>query len=160
MAAGGVVGRPHVARALVETGFVPDTVTAFRRWIGRSCPAYVERYRLTPEAGCRAVRSAGGVPALAHPVPRNNPTSDPLRLRHYLPVLVDSGLGGLECYYPGYAGRTSRWLVALADHFGLVPTGGSDYHGPLRPGMALGSVVVPHATVDRLVAAAKGERPM
>lgn len=154
IAGSGAVGRPHVARALVAAGFVPDVPAAFRSYIGRGGPAYADRYRLSPADACRRVRAAGGVPGLAHPVPPDRPYSDPKRLRFFLVPLVEAGLGALECYYPGYTARVSRWLVALADYFGLVPTGGSDFHGPGRPERELGSVDVPAGTVERLAAAA------
>jgi 3',5'-nucleoside bisphosphate phosphatase len=156
LAAGGAVGRPHVARALVDSRFVPDIATAFRLYIGRGGPAYADRYRLGAADACRAVRAAGGVPVLAHPVPPANPWSDPLHLRTFLPPLVEAGLGGLECYYPGYTARVKRWLEALAWHFKLVPTGGSDFHGPWRNDREVGMVDLPADTLDRLRSAAGG----
>ena len=150
---GGSIGRPHVAHALVAMGFVEDVAGAFRDYLGVGAPAYAERYKLSPAEGCRAIRAAGGVPVVAHPVPPGDPRRDPLRLRSFLGPLVASGLGGLECYYPGYTPPVHRWLEALAGHFGLVPTGGSDFHGPWRPENALGSVPVPPDTLDRLRAA-------
>ncbi len=152
----GAVGRPHVARALVEEGFVADVGAAFRRYIGNGGPAYAPRYKLLPADACRAIRAAGGVPSLAHPVPPDDPYSDPKRLRTFLPPLVAAGLGGLECYYSGYTAKVNRWLEALAWHFKLVPTGGSDFHGPWRPDKPLGGVDVPRDTVDRLLAARRG----
>ena len=158
LSGGGAVGRPHVAQALVASGFVPDVATAFHEYIGRDGPAYADRYRLAPVDACRVVRAAGGVPVLAHPVPPGDPWSDPKRLRHFLPPLVDAGLGGLECYYPGYTRRVNRWLGALSHHFGLVPSGGSDYHGAWRIENELGAVEVPPDTVDRLRQAAEAGR--
>jgi len=152
-ASGPTVARPHVAQALVASGAVPDVATAFKRYIGEDGPAYVARYKLTADAACEAVRAAGGVPVLAHPVPPRRGWLDPLGLRAILPGLHNAGLGGLECFYPGYAPRVSRWLVGLADRFGLVPTGGSDYHGPWRPNNPLGGVTVPVDAVARLEAA-------
>jgi predicted metal-dependent phosphoesterase TrpH len=154
LSGGGSIGRPHVARALVDVGFVQDARIAFRDYIGRGCPAFAERYRLTAKQACRAVRAAGGVPVVAHPVPPPNPWSDPKGLRRFLPSLVDAGLGGLECYYPGYSPRVIRWLETLAWHFGLVPTGGSDYHGPWRADRRIGCVRVPQDVPERLRAAA------
>lgn len=151
------IGRPHLARALAATGFVASIDEAFRRYIGRGGPAFVPRYKLAPEEACRIIRAAGGVPSVAHPVPPGNPLSDPKRLRHFLPPLVEAGLGGLECYYFRYTRRVNRWLAALAEHFGLVPTGGTDYHGPWRANPPPGGVEVPPETVERLRAAA-GQR--
>lgn len=152
-ASGPTVARPHVALALVAAGAVPDVATAFRRYIGEDGPAYVARYKLTADEACAVVRAAGGVPVLAHPVPPRRGWLDPLGLRAVLPGLRDAGLGGLECYYPGYAPRVSRWLVGLAERNGLVPTGGSDFHGPWRPGNPLGGAAVPDDVTERLEAA-------
>jgi 3',5'-nucleoside bisphosphate phosphatase len=76
-------------------------------------------------------------------------------LRTFLPPLIDAGLGALECRYPRYTPRVVRWLELLARHFGLVPTGGSDYHGPWRDERRIGEVDVPADTLDRLRAAAR-----
>lgn len=153
---GGSIGRPHVAHALVAAGWAEDVGDAFRRYLARGRSAYAARYRLSPAEACAAIRAAGGVPVLAHPTPPGNPWSDPKRLRTMLGPLADDGLGGLECYYTGYTARVNRWLVVLAEHFGLVPTGGSDFHGPHRPHNVLGAVRVPDDTVERLRAAAGG----
>jgi 3',5'-nucleoside bisphosphate phosphatase len=155
-AGAGAVGRPHVAQALVAEGFVADVGEAFQRYIGNGGPAYAPRYKLGPADACRAIRAAGGVPSLAHPVPPNDPYSDPKRLRAFLPELVAAGLGGLECYYSGYTVKVNRWLEALAWYFKLVPTGGSDFHGAWRPDKPLAGVAVPADTVARLRAAAGG----
>jgi predicted metal-dependent phosphoesterase TrpH len=158
IADGGAVGRPHIARALVARGHVADVSEAFRLYIGRRGPAYADRYRLSPAEACAFIRAAGGVPVLAHPVPPSDPFSDPLKLLTFLPGLVEAGLGGLECYYAGYTARVSRWLDALAWHFHLVPTGGSDYHGPWRQDRVLGCVEVPAETVEKLRQAARDGR--
>lgn len=158
IAAGGALGRPHLARALVAAGWADDVGDAFHRYLGAGGPAYAPRYRLSPAEGCAAIRAAGGVPVLAHPTPPGRPWSDPKRLLAFLGPLADAGLGGLECFYPGYTARVSRWLVVLADHFGLVPSGGSDFHGPHRPQGVLGAVTVPPDTVERLAAAC--DRPV
>jgi len=126
----GAIGRPHVARALVAEGFVADMGEAFRRYIGPHGPAYAERYKLSPQQACLAIRAAGGVPVLAHPVPPGRPLSDPKRLRVFLPGLVEAGLGGLECHYPGYSVRVVRWLAALAWHFRRWGPGGSARPAP------------------------------
>lgn len=154
-----VVGRPHVAQALVRCGFATDLRDAFDQFLGVGRRAHVPLEAVTPERACAIVRAAGGVPVLAHPVAPGRPYRDPGALRGSLVQLADAGLGGIECFYPGYTARTTRWLLALADHFGLVPTGGSDYHGPARPGHELGCVDVPADTVDLLERAATGPSP-
>lgn len=150
----GAVGRPHVALALLEAGYVSTISEAFELYIGRHGPAYADRYRMSPEEACALVRVAGGVPCLAHPVPASDPFSDPKNLGQLLPVLCEAGLGGMECYYPGYTPAVSIWLLELADRFDLIPTGGSDFHGATKPDIQLGMVGVPLEYVERLQAAA------
>jgi len=150
----GAVGRPHVAQALLEAGHVSTISEAFDRYIGRHGPAYADRYRMSPEEACKLVRRAGGVPSLAHPAPANNPFSDAKDLNRLLPVLREAGLGAMECYYPGYSPSASEWLLGLADHFDLIPTGGSDFHGETKPEIQLGMVDVPLESVERLREAA------
>jgi hypothetical protein len=153
IAGNGSVGRPHVAQALVDSGFVPDVRTAFGDWIGTKGPAYADRFRLEPEEAVAVIRRAGGVPTLAHPVPPSRSGQDDGVTRRFVERLANAGLGGLECYYSGYTSSVSGWLNVLATHFGLVPTGGSDFHGPRAPERVLGAVDVPHDTLERLHAA-------
>mgnify|MGYP001821399485 CR=1 FL=1 len=140
------IGRPHVAATLLEAGHVTSYDEAFRRWIGRDCPAYVERYKLTPEEAIGLVRSSGGLPVLAHPYiySRYGERKAGLDLDHWLPRLRDAGLEGLEIYYPNYPRSISRQLLARAIEQELVITGGSDFHGGML-GNGLGSVAVPRA---------------
>jgi hypothetical protein len=146
----GTVGRPHVARALLEAGHVSTISEAFDLYIGRHGPAYADRYRMSPEEACALVRQAGGIPSLAHPVPTSDPFSNPKNLNQLLAALREAGLGAMECYYPGYTPDVSAWLLDLAERFDLVPTGGSDFHGAAKPGIELGMVDVPLECVERL----------
>lgn len=155
LAEGGAVGRPHVARALLEAGHVTTVGEAFELYIGRDGPAYADRYRITPADACRLIREAGGAPSLAHPVPPEDPLSDPRNLPVLLPELVEAGLAGLECFYPGYPPEATRWLLGLAAEFDLIPTGGSDFHGATKPEVELGMVDVPAESVARLEEAAR-----
>lgn len=144
LANGGSVGRPHVAQALKEAGHVSSIQDAFSLYIGRTGPAYVERYRLTPAEAVGHVRRHGGVAVLAHPkfVP-NVPT--------LLPGLAAAGLAGMEVYYTGYSDEEVASLGAMADRYGLVRTGGSDFHGPgVQLDAKLGGVAVPYRAVEEL----------
>lgn len=144
LAKGGAVGRPHVAQALKEAGHVSSIQDAFSMYIGRTGPAYVERYRLTPEEAVSHVLRHGGVPVLAHP--RFVPNVELL-----LPGLVAAGLAGMEVYYTGYSEEEVATLGAMAGHYGLVRTGGSDFHGPgVQVNAVLGGVAVPYAAVEGL----------
>jgi 3',5'-nucleoside bisphosphate phosphatase len=144
---GGAVGRPHVARALEERGYVKSTQEAFERYIGRGGPAYVEYEKLTPEEAIEMIRAAGGLAVLAHP-------STIEGLDAYLEALIGAGLQGLECYYGQYSDETVLGLVALADRLDLVVTGGSDYHGSeqVTYNATLGGTEVPASVVTALKA--------
>jgi predicted metal-dependent phosphoesterase TrpH len=142
----GSIGRPHVASALLEAGLVSSFNEAFDLWIGRSGPAYVERYKLSPEETIGLIRRSGGVPVLAHPYiySRTGVCKVGLDLRRWLPRLREAGLEGIEVYYPNYTRRVNRHLLALAVRNGLLIAGGSDYHGGML-GNGLGSISVPWA---------------
>ncbi len=151
----GSVGRPHVAQALMEAGHVSTFGEAFDRFIGRNSPAYVERMKFTPAQACQLIRQAGGVPVLAHPVIFDafGNVNGPLPLETMLPELQDAGLQGLEVYYPAYDARTTEYLMGLARRFGLLLTGGTDFHGRQLDRIDLGGVYVPRKAVRRLRAA-------
>jgi 3',5'-nucleoside bisphosphate phosphatase len=149
----GVVGRPHVAQALLEAGHVGSIAEAFDRFIADHGPAYVERMKLTPQDAIALVHAHGGVTSVAHPY--DAPDVDAL-----VAELVAAGLDGIETYYQGYGPERVEHLLALARQYGLVPTGGSDYHGfPMGDATEVdndvGSVRVPEETVDLLRARAR-----
>ena len=149
LAGEGSVGRPHVARAMVKMGYVVSNSEAFDLYIGRNGPAYVERYKISPLDAVSLVKVARGWPVLAHP----------LKVTHFLPELVEGGLVGLEVYYNGYSPEDIRELAALARKFDLIPTGGSDFHGPdVLDTVEMGGVWVPMESVERLRALAKKMR--
>ena len=136
-----VIGRPHIARALVGEGYVRSTNEAFELFLNRGAPAYVPRYKLSPSAALKLILEAGGLPVLAHP----------LEVTDVVPLLVEQGLVGLEVFYRGYTLGQISELLSLANRFGLVPTGGTDFHGNDREGaVPMGSVYVPPDTVEKL----------
>lgn len=150
----GSVGRPHVAQALVETGYVRSLGEAFDLYIGHGRPAYVPRLRFTAVEAIQFVRAHGGVPVMAHPIPAAAQHLDPFHLEALLPRLRNAGLAGIDAYYGSYTPDTIRRLVALAGRYGLIPAGGSDFHGPAIS-TALGTPGVPIGSVDRLRRAAR-----
>jgi 3',5'-nucleoside bisphosphate phosphatase len=146
IAAGASVGRPHVARALVEGGWVGSPREAFARFIGRHGPAYVPRVKLTPEEAVECITRHGGVAVLAHP---GWAASGPVIER--LPDLITHGLAGIEVYYPDHTAEMVEVYRQLAVRHGLVVTGGTDYHGGgLATRAPLGSVAVPADVVPAL----------
>lgn len=151
-AGGGSVGRPHIAAVMVEHGYVPDIRTAFDLWLGAGKPAYTDRHRLDPAEGIALARESGGVPVLAHPHTLGVTTAD--EMASLLTRLKTAGLVGLEAIYSSYHRHVRDGYTDLARRFGLVPSGGSDYHGTYKPGLQLGSgygdLVVPVSVVDEL----------
>ena len=147
------LGRPHLAQALYEAGHVPTYDAAFETLISKDSPAYVARVGLTPLEAVRLTRDHGGVPSLAHPGTVND-------LERRLPELVDAGLAGIECYYGSHTADFTAYCLRLAGRFGLVPTGGSDFHGRGEHGAPLGGLFVPPESVEALyhVLAVAGER--
>ncbi len=136
------IGRPHVAQALLEAGHVATVSEAFDKYIGRMGPAYVERFRLTPEDAVALILRAGGVPVLAHP----------REVTHWVMPLVKAGLLGLEVHYGMYDDLTRAELARLAKQSGLIATGGSDFHGLNKMGhmSGLGENHVPLDVVEKL----------
>lgn len=152
MAGQGSVGRPHVARAMIEYGYVADVREAFDRYLAMGRPGYVPRDPFPPEEAVSLIRQAGGVPVLAHPGTTGDTEGT---IRRLLPV----GLLGLEVYYGEYDDETRHRLEETADRHGLIPTGGSDFHAPgFKPARDIGRAPVPEETVARLQAAT-GRRP-
>lgn len=139
------VGRPHVALALREAGYVQTIEEAFDRYIGRNGPAYADRDKLLPEEAVDFIVSVGGLATMAHPnyIDNPEPIVESLRAR---------GLFGIEVYYKDYAPDLVQKLKRLADRNGLLPMGGSDFHGLATPGERTpGDISLPDEVVDEFV---------
>jgi predicted metal-dependent phosphoesterase TrpH len=151
LAGGGALGRPHVARAMVEAGVVDELGDAFSQdWIGTGGRAYVAKDAVTPTEAVELIHGAGGVAVLAHPSVHAGaaPVPEPV-----IRAMTAAGLDGLEVDHPDQPPRDrARWR-ALAAELGLETTGASDCHGALY-GYRLGSERTPDAAVDRLLARA------
>lgn len=136
------VGRPHVAQAMVNKGYVRTTAEAFDAYIAEGCPAYVAKYKQTPHEAIDLVRQAGGVAVMAHPM---------VTMRDELiPGFVKAGLGGVEVYYPNTSKKVIAFYEGLADKHGLIKTGGSDAHGRYRDYSPIGMVRVDYSVVEQL----------
>lgn len=159
-ARGGAIGRPHIAQALWQAGYVSTIQGAFDLYISGNGPAYVARsYKLTPVEAVELIRRAGGVAVLAHPLTMNDAgdyaAAQPLSL---LPALCEAGLAGLETYYPGYPSWARATLERVARYYNLVVAGGSDFHGEtIKPDNLLGGVAVPLWCVEELKSRTNGE---
>ena len=144
----GSMGRPHIAQAMLEKGHVTSFKEAFDRYISRDGPAYVEREKMTPVEAVELLLQVNGLPVLAHPFTTKNP-------ERLIVELKAAGLIGIEAYSHGYTTDEISRLVSLADKYGLITTGGSDYHGQATNETMIGSVDVPIESVERLMALAK-----
>lgn len=145
IAGDGSIGRPHIARVMTEQGYVPSFRDAFTKYIGRECPAYVEREKMTPVQVIELLVKAGGLPVIAHPADIDN-------LKELIPDFIKSGLAGLEVYYNGYSDDLVRKLASLSNKYGLIATGGSDYHGlDGNSDNQLGSVTIPTECIRQLI---------
>ena len=142
------VGRPHIAQALVEAGYVPKVADAFDRWIGRNGPAYVEREKMTPAESVRCIVERGGMACLAHP-------ADLQGLDALLAELKAAGMAAMEVYYKDYPPETIERLRQVAERYDLLPLGGSDYHGIFGNDEPLpGDIPLPDAAIERFLEAA------
>ena len=139
-AAGGAVGRPHLARALIEEGWARDSRDAFDRYLGAGRPAYVPKLRLSVAEAISLVHEGGGLAVLAHPGPDGR--------RDLIERYVSWGLDGLEVRHPGHNGEDIARLGALTEFFRLVPSGGSDWHGATDGTRVLGAMQIPASWLD------------
>lgn len=153
----GLVGRPHIAAALVRRGHVPTMEAAFDLYLARGRPAYRPRYRLTAADAVALARQSGGAAVLAHP---HTVAAGAAEYAAALEAFAGLGGAGVECYYPDYPPDLQGHLAAVTRRLGMAPTGGSDYHGEHRPGIALGTgrgdLRVPDGVVAELGRRRKG----
>jgi hypothetical protein len=134
-AGSGVVGRPHVARAMVADGWAVDTRDAFDRYLGAGRPAYVGKEQLSMRDAIGMVHTAGGLAVLAHPASGGT--------RERLESLKALGLDGVEVKHPSHAPADISRLKTLCDQLDLVPSGGSDWHGAVDGARTIGMMQVP-----------------
>ena len=145
----GMTGRPHFAQLLVEKGYVSSMREAFDDYLDESAKGYV--YRREPQfaEGVERIRRAGGIASLAHPV---RVRGDVPRL---MPELCEAGMNAIEAYHSDHSPHDTALYLDLAKNYGLLVTGGSDFHGSVKPGVKLGTgcagnLKIPGDLVDRL----------
>jgi len=134
-AAGGAIGRPHVARAMIAEGWAVDFRDAFERYLGNGRPAYVTKDRLAVSEATGLIHRAGGLAILAHPSHSGT--------RERIAAFVEQGMDGIEVRHPSHSAEDTARLAALVEHFSLVPSGGSDWHGSADGPRTLGMMRVP-----------------
>ena len=132
----GVVGRPHIGEAMVRRGYVSSISEAFKLYLRRGAPAWVDRRRLALGPALKLLRASGALPVLAHP---GIIRTDAAGLNAIVRDAARGGMAGIECYYPLHDEETVARCLGLAAKYALVPTGGSDYHGTVKPKARLGA---------------------
>lgn len=152
IAGSSVMGRPHIAQAMLEKGYIESFKQAFTDYIGHDGPAYVERDKLTPAEAVELIIKARGVAVLAHPFTVGQPEA-------MIAELKAVGLGGLETYYNGYSDEEIDRLAAMAQKYQLITTGGSDYHGIDSGETAIGDIDLPLESVEKLIEKARKINP-
>ena len=153
---GEVIGRPHFARVLMEAGLATDVQDAFSRLLGKGMKYHQYRHTLEIHEVIECIVNSGGIAVLAHPFQYKKNDAE---LRELIEHCMSFGLKGMECRYSGYTQEQTSYLEALADEYGLIKTGGSDFHGDNKPRIKLGTginedLVVPYSWLDELKKAA------
>lgn len=141
----GNIGRPHIAEVLIDKQVVSSMEEAFAKYLGKHGQAYINPPRILPQEGVELILKYGGIPVLAHPGLYDH---DDL-----IPSLVEIGLKGIEVFHPDHTDKDKEKYLRLAERYGLIVTGGSDYHGE-RNGIVfhadLGSQTVPPEALVQL----------
>ena len=149
IAGSGSIGRPHIAQAILERGYITSIKEAFTKYISRDGPAYVEREKMTPQEAVELLLRTNGLPVLAHPLTINDPETTIIKLKA-------AGLIGIEAYYNNYTTEEVSTLVSLANRYNLITTGGSDYHGlDNSTETMIGGADVPIESAEQLTALAE-----
>ncbi|MDI3547632.1 MAG: 3,5-nucleoside bisphosphate phosphatase [Halanaerobiales bacterium] len=139
----GTIGRGHIARALFEKGYIQSWEEAFTKYIGKECPAYEPRRRLTPKKAIDVITESGGIPVLAHP--------GKVTAEKYIFKAIQLGIKGIEVFYLEHDKEEVARFRRLAQKYNLVMTGGSDDHGPEnKDGLRLGKVKLDYSIVETL----------
>ncbi len=146
-----VITRAHYAKYMLEHGYIKNRNEAFERYIGDNCPYYIPREKVTPADAINLIRDVGGIPILAHPTLYHMGKE---RLNQMVSELKDAGLVAIEAIYSTYSSAEEREMRALADKHGLTISGGSDFHGSIKPGLDLGvgygKLHVPYTVLENL----------
>ncbi len=153
---GGQVGRPHIARALMEAGYVTSIQQAFDIYLRMGGKAYVSKFRFPPDQALAMIREAKGIPILAHPFTLN--LGSAFALKNLLTELKGLGLAGLEVFYSEHTLEQEALYLKLARELDLLVSGGSDFHGQNKPEITLGSMPCQSKLTYNLVEALKAWR--
>lgn len=148
---GDVVGRPHFAEILVENGIAADTADAFSRFVGKGMRYWTPRKSLSVQEAVALISAAGGIPVLAHPFEYKY---DSKTLPGLIELCMEAGLQGMECRHSSHTAGEMAYLERLCEEYGLLKTGGSDFHGEPKPDISLGTgkglISVPYSWLSAL----------
>ncbi|MEO0131871.1 MAG: PHP domain-containing protein [candidate division WOR-3 bacterium] len=143
LAGEGTVGRPHIAQALLEEGYISSYDEAFWRYIGYHCPAYVPKEKLKPQEAIKMIKDFGGISVLAHPMSYNGHTQ-------VISYLIELGIQGLEVWRCEHTPDDVKYLEEIATKHRLLRTGGTDCHGGRKGKILIGELKIPYEIVKRL----------
>lgn len=135
-AKGSQMGRPHIAQAMLRKGFVSSINEAFDKYIGKNGIGYVDKQRIDCDLAVELITNAGGIPVLAHPGLIG--LTGEAEIKSFIGLLVETGIKGIEVYYPGHSEPQTALFLKLAREYRLLLTGGSDFHGDINPEIKLG----------------------
>lgn len=146
VAEGGSIGRPHIAKAITSTGGTSSIIEAYNKYINDSSPVYVQRKTVSPQDAVEIIYDAGGVPVIAHP-------HDIDIAEDLIKDLMAYGLRGIEAYHRKHSPAVVEYFSSMAEKFGLIVTGGSDFHAPspLNGQILLGKHFIPEWIYDKLI---------
>jgi len=133
----GLLGRPHIARVMVDKGFAQSINDAFDKYLGKGKPAYVDKFRVDTRQAITLIRGAGGIPVLAHPYLLE--AENEKVLEDLVVTMKNMGLMGLEVHYPDHPPAHTAQYIELAKRRHLLMSGGTDFHGTLKPQIQMGT---------------------
>lgn len=148
---GAALTRAHFANFLYQTGVVKELKEAFTKYLREDGPYYVKREYIAPETAIRLIKEAGGIPVLAHPLLYHLSEN---QLNELISSLKEAGLMGLEAVHSTNINNDESYLRGLASKYGLITTGGSDFHGEVKPaiqmGIGKGNLSIPYSVLEQL----------
>lgn len=150
VAEGGSIGRPHIAKAITNAGGTSNVMEAYKKYIHRDSPVYVERKTVSPFDAVEVIYDCGGIPVIAHPY-------DIDIAEDLIKDLMNYGLVGIEAYHRKHSPAIVEYFSSMAENLGLIVTGGSDFHVPniMNGQIILGKNFVPEWIYDKLAEAKK-----
>lgn len=142
VAGNSTIGRPHIAKAMVNKNLVSNYYEAFNKYIGNGCVAYERKVHLSPQSACKIINDVGGLSFIAHP---NNMSEDIIK------ILIESGIDGIEVIHPSHLPHKVEFFRGIVNEYFLLESGGSDFHGGERNDLSnLGKYYISGAKVDAM----------